>query len=220
MLYNIRMSTPTPATLRKAAAHLSAASPELAAVIKRVGRCTLAPEPDIYQVLTRAVVSQLISTAAARTISGRLLAAAGGKLTPDRVLKLTHDELRACGLSGGKAKAIRGVAEAFTDRRFAKKLAAADDAAARESLLALHGIGPWTVDMVLMFSVPWRADVLPVGDMGIRAGAKELFGLPALPTAGELTALAETWRPFRTVASWYIWQSRGLPPETDNGSAR
>lgn len=220
MWYHVHMSTPTPALLRKAAAHLTAASPELAPVIKRVGRCTLAPEPDVYRVLTRAVVAQLISTAAAKTISGRLLAAVNGKLTPGRVLELTHDELRACGLSGGKAKAIRGVAEAFADRRFARRLAAADDVTARESLLALHGIGPWTVDMVLMFSVPWRADVLPVGDMGVRAGAKELFGLPALPTANELTALAEPWRPYRTVASWYIWQSRGLPPQTADGAAR
>jgi DNA-3-methyladenine glycosylase II len=215
------MSTPSPALLRKAAAHLTAASPELATVVRRVGKCTLTPEPDIYRVLTRAVIAQLISTAAAKSISGRLIAAVKGELTPRNVLQLTDDQLRACGIARGKAKAVRGIAEAFVkDRRFAQKLAAADDATARELLVALYGVGHWTVDIVLMFSVPWRADVLPVGDLGVRAGVKELFGLETLPTPSELTALAEPWRPYRTVASWYIWRSRGWAPQsTATGNA-
>jgi DNA-3-methyladenine glycosylase II len=203
---------------RAAEAHLTTACPRLAGVVTRVGPCTLAPEPDLFHVLVGSIVAQLISTAAARTIKGRLVAKLGGKVVPGRLAKLSDEDLRSCGLSGGKARALRGLAEHFrSNRSFTRKLAAADDATARAMLLPLHGVGPWTVDMVLMFSVPWRPDVLPVGDMGIRAGMKDLFGLTELPLAKQMIELAEPWRPYRTVACWYLWRSRGFVPQSGDG---
>ncbi len=203
-----------PATLAAAQAHLLTAGGPLAAMVERLGPCTLSPDPDVFAALVRAVLAQLISTAAARSITLRLEAALAGKFTPRRLLALTDDELQACGIARSKAKALRGLAEAFTPRGFAKQLAAADDAGARAMLLPLHGIGPWTVDMVAMFAVPWRPDVLPVGDLGIRAGVRDLYALPELPTAEQLTTIAEPWRPYRTVACWYIWKSRGWVPRS------
>lgn len=202
-----------PAVLLDAERHLKTC-PTLAPVVAQVGPCTLRPDPDLFASLVRAVIGQLISTAAARTIHGRLCDALKGKVTPRRLAALSDDALKACGISGGKAKALRGLAAAFTPRSFVKRLAAADDATARAMLLPLHGVGPWTVDMIAMFAVPWRPDILPVGDLGVRAGVKDLFGLPELPTARQLTEIAEPWRPYRTVACWYIWKSRGFVPRS------
>ena len=203
-----------PAVLRQAEDHLRGVGGPLLPVLDAVGPCTLSPDPDVFAALVRAVIGQLISTAAARSITSRLEAALKGKVTPGRLLKLSDDDLRACGIARTKAAAMRGLAEAFTPRGFAKKLAAADDAGARELLLPLKGVGPWTVDMVAMFACPWRPDVLPVGDLGIRAGVRDLFKLDALPDKVTLTALAEPWRPYRTVACWYVWRSRGWVPRS------
>jgi DNA-3-methyladenine glycosylase II len=155
------------------------------------------------------MIAQLISTPAARSINARLEAALGGKVTPSRLLALTDDELKACGVSGNKAKAIRGLAEHFrANRGFARAVARADDLTVRERLLPLRGVGPWTVDMVLMFAFS-RLDVLPVGDLGLRAGVRDLYGLRELPTSSELTEIAEPWRPYRSVGTWYLWRYRG-----------
>lgn len=203
-----------PAVLRNAERHLRKRCPAVGPLVTGIGPCTLSPDPDVFAALVRAVIAQLISTAAAKSITLRLEAALKGKLTPGRLLKLTDDELRLCGIARGKAKAIRGMAEAFAGGRMAKKLAAADDSEARALLLPLHGIGPWTVDMIGMFACPWRPDILPVGDLGVRAGVRDLFRLGTLPTAGQLTQIAEVWRPYRTVACWYVWKSRGWVPRS------
>lgn len=203
--------TPPPftATLRAAEAHLPLACPRLAPVIARVGPCTLEQSTDIFPALVRAVVAQLISTAAAKTITGRVEALVKWKITPANVLALTDEQWKACGVSGGKRRAIRAAAELFAGNRGlnAKLLKASDDDV-RATLLPLPGIGPWTLDMLMMFSLG-RPDVLPVGDLGIRAGVKELFALKELPDPATLNKLTAHWRPYRTVASWYIWRSRG-----------
>src|ERR1700752_2335307 len=153
------MSTPFIDRLRAAEAHLSDASPRLAELIEQVGPCTLAPNPDVYRVLTGSLISQFISTAAARSIQGRLIAKLKGPVNPTRVLALTDADLKECGISGGKAKSVRAVAQHFqATRGFAKKLASADDATARTLLLPLLGVGPWTVDMLMIFSLA-RLDV-------------------------------------------------------------
>jgi DNA-3-methyladenine glycosylase II len=204
---------PYPERLRAAEAHLAAASPVFARVIAQVGPCTLTPNPDAFRVLVGSLISQFISTAAAKAIRGRLEERLRGKVTPRRLLNLSDADLRACGISGGKARAIRGVAGRFASRRFAAELAAADDAAARAMLLPLHGVGPWTVDMLLIFSIS-RLDVWPVGDFAVRAGVRDLFRLPEPPGPRELEAIAEPWRPYRSVAAWYIWRSRGFVPHS------
>ena len=204
------MSTPTfRKLLRAAEAHLPAATPRLAPLIAEVGRCTLAPNPDVFRVLLGSVIAQFISSAAARSIQGRLVEKLKEKVSPGRVLALSDADLKACGIAGGKATSVRAIAEHFRrNRRYAAALAAADDDTARKMLLPLRGVGPWTVDMILIFS-HGRPDVLPVGDLGVRAGARDVFGLSELPGPAELTALAEPWRPYRTIASWYLWRSRG-----------
>ncbi|OWK42324.1 DNA-3-methyladenine glycosylase family protein [Fimbriiglobus ruber] len=210
------MNRPLPALpelLRAAETHLSGVAPEFARVITGVSPCTLAPEPDVFRMLVRAVISQLISTAAAKSIRERLEAKLAGRVTPRAMLKLSDEDYRACGISRGKLRTLRGLAEHFAKTRgLARKLAEADEDGVRELLLPLHGVGPWTVDMLLIFSI-FRPDVLPVGDLGIRAGVRDLFGLAELPDAKTLTALAEPWRPYRTVATWYIWRSRSLVPK-------
>lgn len=199
--------------LRAAEAHLSAASPVFAAIIAEVGPCTLTPNPDVFRVLVGSLIAQFISTAAAKAIRGRLEARLKGNVTPRRLLNLTDADLKACGISGGKARAIRGVAEQFASRRFAAELAAADDLGARALLLPLHGVGPWTVDMLLIFALA-RLDVWPVGDFAVRAGVRDLFGLADLPKPAEMERVAEPWRPYRSVAAWYLWRGRGFVPQS------
>ncbi len=204
------MSThPFTTSLRSAEAHLSAACPRLAPVIARVGPCSLEMTTDVFASTVRAVIAQLISTAAATTISGRVTALVKNKITPANILALTDDQWKLCGVSGGKRRAIRAVADLFAGTRgMNRKLLEATDEQVREILLPIPGIGPWTLDMLMMFSLG-RPDVLPVGDMGIRAGVKDLFKLRTLPDATKLTKLAKVWQPYRTVACWYVWRTRG-----------
>lgn len=201
-------------TARAAEQHLVAVEPRFAPLVEGIGPCTLVPEGDLFRGLVRAVVAQLISTAAAKTISGRVEAAVKGKLTPAALGKLTDEQLRACGLSGGKVKSVRAVIELFGGSRTVhKKLLAADDDTLRATLLELHGIGPWTVDMVQIFCLG-RPDIWPVGDLGVRAAVKELFKLRTLPDPKRMHAIAKPWQPYRTVAAWYLWRSRGWVPQS------
>lgn len=204
------MSThPFTATLRAAEAHLSAACPRLAPVIAHVGPCTLEQRTDVFASVVRAVIAQLISTAAASTISGRVAAMVKNKITPATMLAMTDEQWKLCGVSGGKRRAIRAAAELFAGTRgLNRKLLEGTDEHIRELLLPLPGIGPWTLDMLMMFSLG-RPDVLPVGDLGIRAGVKELFKLRELPDPAKLTKLTKVWQPYRTVACWYVWRRRG-----------
>lgn len=210
-------SHPFTAVARAAELHLAAACPRLAPWVEKVGPCTLEPTTDVFAALVRAVIAQLISTAAAKSISGRLFAKLKNRVTPARMLALSDDDFRECGISRGKLASLRGVAQHFADTRgLNRKLLDADDDAVREVLLPLQGVGPWTVDMLLMFSLG-RPDVLPVGDLGIRAAAKDLFRLRELPDAKRLTKLAAPWRPYRTVACWYLWRTRGWVPQSGEG---
>lgn len=216
-------SWPTPAQtpefaakLRRAEAHLTSVSPELGALIRHAGPCDLAPDPDSFAVLSRAVMSQLISTAAAKAITNRLVSACGGQLTPARVAALSDPELKACGLSGSKTRTMRGVADAYlSDPSFAERLAVADDPTARGLLLPLFGVGAWTVDMVLIFSLG-HLDVFPVGDLVIRLALKNLLNLAEMPSQAESSRLGAGWSPARSVAAWHLWRSREGVPATDD----
>lgn len=203
---------------RAAEAHLAAVEPRLAPLITGIGPCSLVPEGDLFRGLVRAVVAQLISTAAAKTISARVEALVKHRVTPAAIGKLSDEQLQSCGVSGGKRKAIRAVVELFSAKRnMAAELLAADDDTLRETLLDLHGIGPWTVDMVQIFCLG-RPDVWPVGDLGVRMAVKDVFKLRSVPDAARLHKLAAPWRPYRTVAAWYLWRSRGLVPQSDAGA--
>jgi DNA-3-methyladenine glycosylase II len=201
----------------KARRHLARRDSVLKQLVSRVGPCTLRPDPDGFGVLVRSVVSQMISTAAAVTVSGRLLAllAPHGGLTPDGVLALPEESLRSAGLSGSKARSIRGIATAASDGSLPLgRFDDLDDTAATAALTRLHGIGAWTAEMFLIFGLG-RTDVLPVGDFGLRAGFKEQYGLDDMPGAALLRERAEPWRPYRSIATWYLWRSRGFVPQSE-----
>jgi len=198
-----------PSPHAKAERHLSRRDPRLREMIRRVGPCTLQPHPNHFYALVRTIISQQISTAVARSIAAKLeQALAPDGPTAGRIHAATDAVIRGCGLSAAKLKSLRHLAAMVLDGSLPlADLRHMSDDEIRESLMQVHGIGPWSVDMFLMFAVS-RPDVLPIGDLGIRAGMKVLFGLTEIPPKDELIRLAEPWRPYRTIASWYIWRSK------------
>ncbi len=197
-----------------ALAHLQRADPSLAPLIEKHGAPTITPTTDAVRSLARAIISQQLSGKAADTIWNRFLALyPSGRLPKASVLLATPDaQLRGAGLSGAKAAAIKDLARHVVDKKLVPtKLPGATDEEVAAMLLPVRGIGPWSVDMFLMFALA-RPDVLPVGDLGIRKGMQRHFKLRKLPEAPRMLKLAAPWRPYRTVASWYMW--RLLEPPT------
>lgn len=200
----------------KARRHLSRQDPVLKELIAAVGPCTLAPGGDPFALLVRAIVAQLISTKAARTISERVVAATGEEgICPSAIVKLGEEGLRPLGLSGAKAKAMLDLAAHATDGRLQlERLGEMTDEEIFTGLTAVRGIGVWTAEMFLIFGLG-RPDVLPVGDLGLRAAVQERYGLEALPAALQVREIAVPWRPYRSIATWYLWRSRGGVPQSD-----
>jgi len=203
--------------LRAAERHLSAADPVLGRLIQQVGPCTINIDgSDLFHALVRIVVSQQISGKAANAISAKIEArfAATG-LSPATICKTRLPTLRACGLSAGKARSIKTLAQSIAAGRVnIEQLPQLPNEHVAAQLLPIVGIGPWSVDMVLMFALG-RPDVLPVGDYGLRSAIKKHYGLRILPEAAKITRLAEPWRPFRSVATWYMWRSLGPVPQSE-----
>lgn len=198
--------------------HLSRRCPVMKALIRRVGPCTLTPRPDDpFTLIVRSVIAQQISTKAAASISGKLMAALGGPpITQVQLAAVTDEQFQACGVSGPKRHTLRAVCshiEANPD--LLPGIAQRDDDTIRAQLTAIKGIGPWTVDMILMFGFG-RPDVLPVGDLGLRLGVRDEYGLNDVPGPAELHELAAKWRPYRSIATWYLWRSRGPVPQSRN----
>jgi DNA-3-methyladenine glycosylase II len=184
----------------------------LRAIIDRVGPCRLEPRPDRFGTLVRAIIGQQISSKAAASIHGRLVALGGDPHRPDRLIALGESALRGVGLSGVKARYVLNLAEAVASG--AVPLEAIDDswddAAITRALTSIKGIGIWTAEMFLIFALN-RPDVLPAGDLGVRAALRDRHSLDQLPRPRECYALAELWRPYRSVASWYIWKGVDTP---------
>jgi DNA-3-methyladenine glycosylase II len=195
-------------SLERARRWLARRDARLAPVIRRAGPCAMLPRGDPYRYLVRAVLFQQISGHAGRAIEARLKAGYGGRIpAPAALRRATPARLRAAGLSRQKIASIRGIAAAFDDRRLeGRRLARLDDDAIVEAVTTLRGVGEWTAHMMMMFSLG-RPDVLPTGDYGIRKGAMILYELPDLPKPRDLEAIAERWRPWRSVASWYLWRA-------------
>jgi len=188
--------------------HLRTADAKLAPVIDRHGEPTITPTTDAVRSLARAIVSQQLSGKAAATIWERVLALYPGRRFPRAaaILATPDAALRAAGLSGAKAAALKDLARHVVDKKLVPaRLPAATDEEVAAMLLPVRGIGPWSVDMFLMFALA-RLDVLPVGDLGIRKGMQRHFGLRKLPEAERMTKLAAPWRPYRSVAAWYMWR--------------
>ena len=198
-----------------AIAHLRAVDTRWGPLIDRVGACRLRPRRDRFGTLVRAIIGQQISSKAAATIDGRVRAAAGTPHDPERLLALGESGLRAAGLSGVKARYVLNLAEAVHEGRLPlRRIGALGDLEIVERLTAIKGIGTWTAEMFLIFALN-RPDVLPIHDLGIRVGIRNHFGLAESPRPAECAALAEPWRPHRTVAMWYLWRGldqRAIPP--------
>jgi len=203
-----------PQLLRKAQQHLSRRDAILKPLIRTVGPCTLRASADHFGTLVRSIISQQISTKAALAIGNRVLASVG-RFQPKRILAASETDLRAAGLSKGKYLALRDLAAKCSDGTVPlKKLADLADADVVESLIQVRGIGPWTAEMFLIFSLG-RLDVLPVGDYGLRAGVQKHYALAELPKKDTLHALTESWKPYRSIGTWYIWRSLGGVPQSD-----
>jgi DNA-3-methyladenine glycosylase II len=201
----------------EAARHLARADPVLGRVIKRVGPCTLAPRRDYFVVLCKAIFTQQISTTVAAVLFGRFRDLFPMRRpTPGLVLEALKtrpaEVIRHCGLSRQKAEYVRDLAQHFVDGRIpTRRLASMDDEAVIEALVNVKGIGRWTAEMFLIFTLN-RPDVLPVDDLGLQEGVREIYGLGDRVKGKVLAGRCEDWRPWRTVATWYVWR-RGASPE-------
>ncbi|MDX1419689.1 MAG: hypothetical protein R3181_06955 [Rubricoccaceae bacterium] len=194
----------------EAAAALAEADPVLGALIADVGPCTLAPRNQApFPYLLRAVVYQQLAGKAAATIHGRVLTLFDGAPTPEALLALPDEPLRGAGLSRNKLAALRDLAAKILDGTVPADLDAlrplSDDEIVQR-LTAVRGVGPWTAEMLLIFDLG-RPDVLPITDLGVRSGFRLLHGLDDLPAPAALRAHGERWRPWRSVAAWYLWRA-------------
>jgi DNA-3-methyladenine glycosylase II len=172
-----------------------------------VGALKIQYHEPTFQTLVRSIVYQQLSGKAAATILRRLLDAAGEPLTPEGILKLRVPKMRSLGLSGHKTEYIRGLAKmAKSGEIDFEGCVEWEDAAVVEHLTRVKGVGVWTVHMFLLFALR-RPDVLPTGDLGVRAAIKKAYGLEALPSPKEMEKIAERWRPYSSVATWYLWRS-------------
>ena len=197
--------------MRKAVQHLRASDPVLSAIIDRVGACRMTYNEPVFGSLVRAIVYQQLSGKAAATIFGRLLDATGTPITPDSILRLSFEDLRAIGLSKQKATYIRDLAEkTATAEVIFERFPRMTNEQIIERLTRVKGIGIWTVQMFLMFSLR-RTDVLPAGDLGIRNAIQKAYKLKNPATVADIERIGSKWRPYCSVASWYLWRSLELP---------
>lgn len=194
--------------MRKAILALKKADPVIAGLIDQVGPCRIRYlEPD-FEALVKAIVYQQLSGKVAAVIFARLSKAApDGRLTPEAVLRLRPARMKTLGLSRQKIAYIRELARlAKSGEVDFQALRTMSDEEVMRCLIRLQGVGVWTVHMFLIFALR-RLDVLPSGDLGIRAAVRKAYGLPQLPTPQQIEDLARNWRPYSTIASWYLWRS-------------
>jgi len=193
--------------MKQAIHHLRKSDPILAAIIDRVGDYGIEFRDPDFSTLVKSIVYQQLSGRVASVIFGRLVTAAGDPLTPHNILKLRPARMRSLGLSTQKTKYIRDLARHTRDGRVVfAELPQLSDQEIIDRLTRVKGVGTWTVHMFLIFALR-RLDILPTGDLGIRNAIRKAYGLKELPLAAEMEELAARWRPYCTVASWYLWRS-------------
>lgn len=200
--------------------HLSQADPVLQELIRRVGPFMLKTHRDRFDLLVRSILSQQISTKAARTIRLRLADRVAPQLiSPESLGKLTDPELRAIGLSAQKVSYLRDLSDhALTGKLQLHKLSRLDDETVIEQLVAVRGIGRWTAQMFLIFALG-RLDVFPHDDLGVRSALKTLYALDDLPNQALSHSIAEKWAPYRSVATWYCWRMFDLKSDPSQDPA-
>ncbi len=199
-----------------ALAHLRKQDQTLRRIIDSHGPLRLTLDADAFPVLVRSIISQQISTAAAASIKRRVEALRGRKRLSEKwVMGCTDEDLRNCGLSPQKLRYIRDLAEkAITKAVDLATIHERTDAEITTELTQVLGIGVWTAQMFLIFSLG-RLDVLPTGDLGVRAAIEREYQLPSHPTPKQCEEIAQPWRPYASIASWYLWRSSDakLTPE-------
>ena len=193
--------------MHAATLHLRNADPVMAQIIERIGPYQLTVREPTFETLARSITFQQLSGKAAATIFGRLRKAVGRRFTASAFLKLSTEELRACGLSRQKIASLTDLAERVARREINfRKLPALPDEQIIEILSQVRGVGVWTVQMFLIFALE-RPNVMPLADLGIRSAVRKAYALPDLPKPAELAKMAEKWHPYCSIASWYLWRS-------------
>jgi DNA-3-methyladenine glycosylase II len=203
--------------------HLTAADPTMAALVERIGKIDLATRlrrrseerpADAYGALLRAIVGQQLSTKAARTIYGRVLDLFGGRTpSPQELLAAPEAGLRAAGLSGRKVEYIRDLAaHVISGELELERLGELSDEEVIAEIVAVRGLGVWTAEMFLIFHLE-RPDVLSGGDLGIRKAVQVEYGLAEMPAPARVLEIGEPWRPHRSLASLYLWESLAAVPD-------
>ena len=184
--------------------------PILAALIRQHGPCGLADalRVDHFSALVRAIIFQQLSTKAASTIHGRLVALLpGGLVTPETLAIVSEEQFRAVGVSRQKAMYLRDLCDKLTSGEVQlESIETLEDEAVIAALTKVKGVGRWTAEMFLMFRLH-RPDVLPVGDLGILTAVQKAYGLRKRPTPDRLRKLGDAWKPYRSIACWYLWRS-------------
>jgi len=193
---------------------LARRDPILRELMRRHGPCGLAASQhtDPFVALLRAIISQQLSAKAASTIAGRVHGLLGGRPTPAAVSTLSDLQLREAGLSGQKVRYLRDLCVRIDNGTLSlNALDRMSDDQVIEALTRVKGIGRWTAEMFLMFRLQ-RPDVLPVGDLGIVKAVQRAYGFRSVPSPARLLRLGESWRPYRSVACWYLWASLNNSP--------
>ncbi len=194
---------------KKILEHFDERDPVMAGIIRQTGPFQLKRNQNYFVVLCKAILAQQISTAAAHAITVRFHALFDNHSpTPERVLKLSDQILREVGLSRQKTAYLKDLSRHFQGRTIRPhRLHYLDNEEVVEQLTAVHGIGRWTAEMFLIFSLN-RLDVLPIGDLGLQLALKKIYGMRKLPTPRRMHALGKKWHPMETVATWYAWRTQ------------
>ena len=197
-----------PLSIKKAVKYLMKSDPELIPLLDAFKIQDLQPETDYFKSLTRSIVYQQLSGKAAKTILDRFILLYKDKSypTPVDVINIDHEKLRSVGLSNSKAQYIKNIAHAFLDNPDTyDSLEKMDDQDIIDTLITIKGVGPWTAQMFLMFTLN-RPDVFLVTDLGVQKGFKHYYKLSEMPIPGQMLKKSEQWAPYRTVVSLYFWR--------------
>ena len=199
--------------IQTAIEHLNDVDPVMRGIIDRVGPFTLRPERDRFWMLIRSILSQQISTAAARTIRTRVQALVEpDKVTPESILQLSETSLRSAGVSARKVEYMRDLATRVADGSInLSQIGRRSDDRIIALLIEVRGIGRWTAEMFLMFALG-RLNVFPVDDLGIRNAIQAHYEVSSPPSRVEMHEVAAPWKPYASVASWYCWRSLDVAP--------
>lgn len=197
--------------MRNAVADLSQRDRRLAAIIAAHPLCTVGRNPkpiSHFEALVESVISQQLAVKAADTIHARVVKLAGGKISPAKILQTNEQAMREAGVSGAKFKTIQGLADAAQSKRIdINKLHKIEsDEEIFEKLTSLWGIGPWTVDMFMMFQLG-RLDIWPTGDLGVRRGYEKIYKLKEEITPKALDGKGDKFKPYRSIVAWYCWRA-------------